>query len=197
MSAREAFGTLLAEATNLVDHCSELAGFSDWDIAPRYQVRMPSLVPAIAELRAEAFTSSFHRAVCAVADYAHWQRSYSEDQVGADFLNRYGWFELIGPNGHFHSPTTRGYVAYWGRGLYYPNHWHAAEEIYYVTDGAAEFISEGAEDAILGAGRTRTHSSNQPHALETLDQSVLCFVLWRGKGFDGKPYMPKASEASV
>lgn len=127
-------------------------------------------------------TEALQRAVCDIALLAHWQQTYTEDEVGADFLARYGWFELVGPGGHFRSDRIRAFIAYWAEGLRYPWHLHEAEEIYYVIAGRALFEAEGEAPAMLGPGDTRFHASNQPHAMTTTDSPVLALVLWRGAG---------------
>lgn len=167
-----------------------LAGFSQFDTKASPVERAPNPIPAIALVQALAGGGSAETAACvaaiaAAAPAANWQQSYTEDEVGRDFLNRYGYFELIGPTGHFLSGQTRAYIAYWGDHLYYPWHLHQAEEIYYVLAGQAQFESEGQEEAIVGPGGTRYHASNQPHAMTTFDQPILALVLWRGAGLDG------------
>jgi len=154
------------------------------------------LVPGVDHLLADCGTAApqteaFVACVRRAAPFANWQRTYTEAQVGADFMARYGWFELWGPSGHFLSDTARAYVAFWGAGLTYGWHWHEAEEIYFIGSGAALFRGEGMADAILHTGDTRLHLSNQPHAMDTTDQPILALVLWRGAGLSGVPYMPE------
>ncbi len=118
-----------------------------------------------------------------------WQQTYTEAEVGSDFLNRYGWFELVGPTGHFHSNSARAFIAFWGAGLHYPAHLHDVEELYYVLGGSAEFHSQGEPSVQLAPEGTRYHASNQRHAMDTHSQPVLTLVLWRGQGLDGSAKM--------
>ena len=71
-----------------------------------------------------------------------WKTTYSENEVGSDFIKRYGWFDLIGPNGPFYMNNTRIMIGYWGENLNYQMHWHLAEEAYVPLDGSALFWSE-------------------------------------------------------
>ena len=54
----------------------------------------------------------------------NWNTTYSENEVGTDFIKRYGWFDLIGPNGPFYMRGTRIMIGYWGVNLEYQMHWH-------------------------------------------------------------------------
>ncbi len=157
--------------------------------------RPPHPVPGVAHLLADcgatdAGTETFVQSVRQAAPFADWQQTYTEAQVGADFLARYGWIELWGPQGHFFSATARAYVAFWGAGLDYDWHWHEAEELYLVVSGGALFRAKDMPDAALSAGDTRLHLSNQPHAMQTGKNPILTLVLWRGPGLDGVPHMP-------
>ena len=125
----------------------------------------------------------------AAAPHVEWRHTYSETEVGRDFLNAFGWFELAGPDGHFITRQTRMTVGFWGPGLHYDWHQHPAEEIYSVVAGAGRFALDGAPDQMLGAGETRFHPGETRHALTTTDQPVLTFVLWRGDGLADDPRM--------
>jgi len=57
------------------------------------------------------------------------------------------------------------------------------------VSGAGYFESEGAKPALLQTGDTRMHHSNQPHALTMTQGPILAFVLWRGAGMAGLPFM--------
>lgn len=181
-----AFARAYHAATLLVASQPDLMGFAGWPLALP-NPKPPRPVPAAAILRdwaegASAVTVSLHEAVRGIADYADWQQTYSEAEVGADFLARYGWFELVGPEGHFRSEGLRAYIAYWGAHLYYPWHLHEAEELYYILAGQALFEAEGMAPQMLGPGDLRLHAANQPHAMTTTDSPVLALVLWRGAG---------------
>ena len=69
----------------------------------------------------------------------NWNTTYSENEVGTDFIKRYGWFDLIGPNGPFYMRGTRIMIGYWGVNLGYQMHWHEAKEAYVPLAGTALF----------------------------------------------------------
>jgi len=177
-----------------------LPEFQHWPDDITWAGRAARAVPAVALLQADSGTRAqdgpgaeetraLHLAVVALAPFAEWRLTYTEAEVGADFLNRFGWFELIGPEGHFHSLQTRMTVGYWGAGLHYPRHEHEPEELYAVLSGAALFEADGEEARLLQPGQTRLHRSLQSHALTTQDQPILTFVLWRGQGLAIDPRM--------
>lgn len=189
----DAFARAYHALTMLVAANPQLIEFAGWPYA-RTQAKPARRIPAAQILRDWAgghieATVALHNAVRGIADHAEWQQTYSEEEVGADFLNRYGWFELVGPNGHFRSDEIRAYIAYWGENLYYPWHLHEAEELYFIIAGQALFEAEGLPAQVLGPGDIRLHASNQPHAMTTTDSPVLALVLWRGAGLTGVPRM--------
>jgi mannose-6-phosphate isomerase-like protein (cupin superfamily) len=188
-----AFARAYHAATLLIASTPALLTFAGWPLALPVQ-RAPRGVPAARILKDWAegnteVTLSLHDAVRGIADYAEWNQTYSEEEVGADFLQRYGWFELVGPKGHFHSDQVRAYIAYWGANLYYPWHQHEAEELYFILAGEAVFEAEGRAPRVLRPGETCLHTSWQPHAMTTKDSAVLALVLWRGAGLEGVPMM--------
>ncbi len=134
-------------------------------------------------------TDPVTRAIKAASNDAFWTQTYTVEEVGRDFLNRYGYFELLGPTGHFQTEELRGYVGFWGEGLDYGWHNHEAEEIYYCLAGEGLFKAEGEADLSLTAGQTKYHSAFQKHAMSTTDQPFLCLAFWRGKGMSDLPRM--------
>ena len=192
----EAFARAYHAATRLVAATPELMGFAGWPHAQPAPLA-PSPIPAARLVAdwAEAGSdpqAALHAAIRAIAPLVRWQQTYTEAEVGRDFLNRYGWFELVGPTGHFRSDEIRAYIAYWGPGLYYPWHLHEAEELYYVIAGSARFEAEGLPPQVLGPGALRFHATNQPHAMTTEEDGILTLVLWRGAGLTGAPRMGRA-----
>lgn len=174
-----------------------LQDFVTWPGELDFVARPAHPLPVIPHLQehpgaATQQTRRLRDALVALAPHVEWRHTYTEDEVGADFLQRYGWFELAGPDGHFRSDALRMTVGYWGAGLFYPWHVHAPEELYTVVSGQALFESEGDEPGVLGAGQTRFHESLQPHALTTSKAPVLTLVYWRGEGLAEAPRLGAA-----
>ena len=187
---------VLKAAQQLHQSHPELSTFGAWpdDFVAKYLE--PNSIPAVelvqkTDFPTENATRSLSDAIRATAHLAQWKHTYTEEEVGADFLNRYGYYELFGPTGHFHSTQLRGYVAYWGAGLNYDWHSHQAEELYLIVGDKAMFCGEGNE-TYVGPNRTRRHGSWQSNAMTTIDQPILTFVLWRGDGMGDLPQMDAA-----
>ena len=191
---RDPFDTALATARALHAQVPELRNFASWPTDLTSAGLAPRSIPAtdlVADLVAPTLPlcRPLLDATRALAAHAHWKRTYTEAEVGADFRARYGYFELFGPAGHFHSASLRGYLGFWGAGLHYDWHHHQAEEIYFILAGSAEFHAENQPPVTIGPGQIRQHTAHQPHAMTTHDNPVLTFVLWRGTGLSGLPEM--------
>lgn len=182
-----ALGDLLARVGELIQLTPELRDFAPWPNQPHFIRLEPAAVPAISLIEGLAVqktiaTSQIVESIKSAARGASWQQTYSEAEVGADFLNRYGWFELVGPSGYYFSDSARAFIVFWDAGLHYPAHLHEAEELYYVLAGSAEFHADGQPSARLVPEGTRYHASNQLHAMDTHAEPVLALVMWRGQG---------------
>ena len=142
------------------------------------------------ELRGTEKTQNLIEIIKENTSLVNWQRTYKEEEVGSDFLNRYGYYELIGPEGHYHSNKIRGFIAYWGEKLTYDWHSHEAEEIYFILAGSGLFRTKEGEK-LLKANETCFHKSWQSHSMITFSEPILTFVLWRGKGMGTLSMMDK------
>ena len=118
-------------------------------------------------------------AIREASDAVHWRDTYKNTDIGNEFMDQFGCYCIIGENAPFMSNSIRLFMVYMPPGLYYPWHNHPAEEIYMVVSGGAVFKRKGSPDRPLSEGETSFHSSNQPHAMETLEEPVLCLVAWR------------------
>lgn len=185
---------LYRAADGFVRATPALLSFRSLPDAPARRDKPARPVPALAQLARDVPSPSaseagavLGQAVIDAADRIDWLLTYTEDQVGADFLARYGWFELLGLTGHFQSDEMVAFIAYWGPGLRYPWHRHEAEEVYAVVDGGCVFEAEGRPARSVTAGETSHHAPWQPHALRTVDQPVLTLVLQAGAGLNDVP----------
>ncbi|WP_421703480.1 dimethylsulfonioproprionate lyase family protein [Aliiroseovarius sp.] len=185
---------VLSAARTLHAATPGMQAFSPWKCSTTPEDRPSQPMPALDRVKGfnlpgTVATQPLIDAIRAAADFGHWIQTYTEAEVGRNFLDNYGYYELIGPGGHFRSDQMRGYVAYWGPGLFYDWHNHAAEELYVCLGGQARFLAEGRADVILTPGEALYHSAYQPHAMVTEDQPILTFVLWRGPGLADLPRM--------
>jgi len=138
---------------------------------------------------------ALQQALRAASDAVHWRETYKETDIGDDFMDRFACYCIIGENAPFMSAAIRLFMVYMPSHFYYPWHHHPAEEMYMVVSGNGVFKRKGQPDERLGEGDTSFHASNQPHALETLEDPVLCLVAWRAD-FETPPVMTKPSSLS-
>ena len=117
-----------------------------------------------------------------------WQQSYTaEDGFDEHYLNHWGWFNLISPDGPLKSEKIRIPFAYWGEGLDYKEHWHEPEETYFVLAGRANFYSEGVPARVCGADDVIHHYSNQHHRIQMQPGPLLAMAIWEGQNLSRKP----------
>lgn len=190
-----AFDLVLNAARNLHASHPDLRAYAPWpdDLTPANLPARPipaTDIVARSEPQGIDMTQPLVDAVRSTAGLASWKRTYTEEEVGAEFLSRYGYYELFGPTGHYHTTSLRGYIGYWGEHLHYDWHSHEAEELYLCLSGGARFHrADGHAD--VKPGDTRAHESWQSHAMTTTDTPILTFVLWRGPGLADLPQMDK------
>jgi len=110
----------------------------------------------------------------------HWGQTYSAEDLGVDFLDRYGWVELVGTRGHFVSESLAAGFLLLGPHTHYPDHHHQAEEIYIPLTPEAEWRMGGEPFRRRAAGEVVHHDSNVPHAMRTGETPLLALYLWRG-----------------
>mgnify|MGYP006081975217 CR=1 FL=1 len=132
-------------------------------------------------------------AIRAAGQVAHWRATYKNTDIGDNFMNQFGCYCIIGENGPFSSDAIRLYMVYMPPHLYYPWHNHPAEEIYMLVSGSAVFKRMGLPDKTLAEGDTSFHEGNQPHAMETLAEPVLCLAAWRNQ-FQNPPIWTAAHQ---
>lgn len=161
----------------------ELCAFMPFpDSLPRQKIE-PEHRPCSTELQSETGLHSsdyadLQNGIIAAAPFMKWRQIYADDKQ-AGFMDRLGCYSIIGEGGPFTSPEMRLFVIYMPAGLYYPWHIHPAEELYAVISGSAIFKRENCADERLSEGQSMFHESNQPHAIETLEEPMLSLVAWR------------------
>ncbi len=128
------------------------------------------------------------RAILAASPAVAWRETYKDTDIGDHFMEQFGCYAIIGGGGPFAAPSMRLWIVYMPPNLYYPWHHHPAEEMYFVVSGSAVFSRKGHPDRVLSEGDTMFHESNQPHAMATRGEPVLCLVAWRN-GFDVPPVL--------
>lgn len=188
MTPDDALAALLIATRNLVSSTPQLADFTGGGLerlsytrpqplALAVTDRLPMLMPL-----AGPETMELTFATLSAAPHLTWQQSYSEAQVGAHYLDNYGWFNLVSPDGPYATDALRVSVGYWEQGLSYPRHAHAPEEIYFILAGSARFSAEGRDDVHATPGTLIHHAPDQMHGHSTETQPLLAMAFWKGSG---------------
>ncbi|MCY4206919.1 MAG: dimethylsulfonioproprionate lyase family protein [Roseovarius sp.] len=196
MNIRRLFEDAIESARDWHAHLPEAREFCPWPDDLAWKERPAHALPSarlVAESPGAAIKSSMSlaKALGRLVPRIEWRHKYAEEEVGRDFLDRYCWFELAGPDGHFISGKARMTVGYRRTHLHYPRHQRAPEELYTVLSGQATFHSDGEEDETLDPEGVRMHRVNQPHAPTTGEMPVPAFELWRGDNLASEPGMTK------
>lgn len=168
---------------------------ADWPQRPRIdRAWRPSALPVLARLGELAngtapATEKPTKALLALAPDLTWRQSYTADDFGAAFLQRYGFTELIGLRGPVASRRIACGFVLLGPGTVYPDHRHEAEEIYVTMAGTAAWRKGRAPWADVAPGNVIHHTSRMPHAMRTAAEPVLAFYIWRGGDLAQKSLM--------
>ena len=138
---------------------------------------VPSLV-----LPADGPIGEVGRRFVAAEPHLDWLQNpnYTAGRMGADFVDRYGYVEIVGPQRMFRSPATLVGLLLLGPGVHYPDHSHPAEELYHVVSGTAEWWREGAPWQRVPQGTAIHHPPDVRHAMRTADEPLLALYCWRG-----------------
>lgn len=138
-------------------------------------------------LQSNALSNQLIKAVINACDDLCWNTTYTKEQVGADFLMRYGWFDIISANGPFVTDNLRIMIGYWGDGLDYQLHWHLAEEAYIPISGSALFWSESMGQNIYSVGDIVINKSNEKHWTKMTNGPLLAIAIWKGSNLRVNP----------
>jgi len=186
--SKDLFENVLAEVKSFYEASPDLMAFHNfpdendlqWEKKEPHYIHPATLFAEDKSLNTDKF-APVRDAMIALKDDALWRETYKDTNIGEDFLNRFGCYELFGWEGHFHCRSTRGFIVYSDNGLYYPWHHHPAEEMYFILAGEAEFATEGNAPKMLKPGDAVFHAENQPHNMQTREKGVLAWVQWRGE----------------
>ena len=161
------------------------AYLEDWP-SPNVTLRdvAPSGLPVLDFLQqavetASPKTASLVYGLAAMADQLAWGQTYSADDFGPGFLERYGWSEFIGLRGPIPSERLACGVLMLGPGVEYPRHRHEAEEVYIPLSGQTLWLKEEEDWTFRELGQPVYHAPWIPHAMQTGPSPLLALYLWR------------------
>ncbi len=75
----------------------------------------------------------------ALSGFLRWQQTYTADDLGQRFLDRYGWTMLVGPDAPITCDNLLAGFMLLGPDVEYPVQSHSAEEVYVVLSGTASW----------------------------------------------------------
>lgn len=128
------------------------------------------------------------RQLVALAPVLAWRQTYEAPTVGQNFLDRYGWTEIVGRHGPFACKTLAAGFLLLGPDILYPPHAHAAEEVYLPISGTADWLKDRSWSRQSPGGAIH-HPPRVVHAMRTGAGPLLAFYLWRGAGLEQSAYV--------
>ena len=110
-----------------------------------------------------------------------WRQTYQPGEIGGDFLDNYGWTELVGPRGMQQSEQIACGILLLGPHTRYPRHRHPAEEWYLPLSGTAAWQRGDEGWRERPPGTAIHHRRDEPHAMRTKEQPLLALYVWCGR----------------
>ena len=100
--------------------------------------------------------------------------------LSRDYLDNYGYVQLLGPNAIVEHPDVRVGIGLWGPNLHYPAHQHEAEELYHVLAGEPSFVDPDGESRVTRPGDAVHHAPWQVHSQDFGATPTVLLYCWTG-----------------
>ena len=143
--------------------------------------RLPVLSWLSAAVKAaDKKTEGIVKMLAAQANHIAWGQTYSAQDFGVGFLEKYGWTEFIGLRGPIASDRIACGFLFLGPQIEYPRHRHEAEEVYVPLTGQTLWQRNNQDWAYRAAGLPIYHAPRMPHAMRTETVPLVALYLWRG-----------------
>jgi hypothetical protein len=127
--------------------------------------------------------------LASVANQITWGQTYSADDFGPGFLDKYGWTELIGQRGPFFSDRIACGFLILGPQIEYPRHCHGAEEVYVPLTRQTLWQQGQQTWACREPHLPIYHAPGVMHAMRTETVPLLALYLWRGANLTEKSHI--------
>lgn len=169
---------------------------ADWPLASERRQVMPSALPVLrwlleAQADAPAFSLELVNDVCRAAPSMAWRQTYTTTEVGAAFLQNYGWSEIVGLSGPLASERIACGFLLLGPETHYPRHRHEAEEVYIPLAGTASWQQGDGRWRERPPGVVIHHASDEPHAMRTSKHALLALYLWHSANLHQKSHFDR------
>jgi hypothetical protein len=154
---------------------------------------VPTTLPVLRylpELKSDApaFSRDLVNDIGRAAPTMAWRRTYTEADVGAAFLQNYGWSEIVGTSGPLPSERVACGFLVLGPQIHYRRHQHEAEEVYIPLAGTASWQQGDGGWSEYAPGTVIHHDRNEPHAMRTGTRPLLALYLWRSADLHQKAH---------
>ncbi len=189
MASANVFASLFTTAaTRLIEHQSRIAEVTAAELVRSIQLpilKPPQLVPqckALQNLFSDASepNDSLLKEISKVQAHLHWSDS-SGGIKSSDVRELLAFVELVGPTGMVVNANCRAGILLQLENTQYPDHYHAAEELYLALSGTGLWFRESEP-----GGKTQSpgdfiyHKSNEIHAMHSSSEPLLAFWCWSG-----------------
>jgi hypothetical protein len=150
-----------------------------------FRVLEPTRLPVLrhlAQCTAETILvdADLAAAIAAVDEHLRWRQSasYNDKNLGAGFLDNYGWCELVGPNGFFAGGDFRLGLLMLGPNRHYKDHYHPAPELYWPLTAGSQWKQAAGSFETKEAGAIIWHRPSVVHATRTDKNPLLAVWAW-------------------
>lgn len=187
--------TLIEDVRNYLTHLNDdfLNIFlNQWPVPGNNpQLKQNSTLPVLAWLAdmvnaAEDEQKTIAKQLSSSASDLLWCQTYSPEDFGIEFLDRYGWTELIGNRGVIYSNHMACGFLLLGTEIEYPSHRHEAAEVYIPLTGQTFWMCNNDEWVSRKAGIPIYHEPCVPHAIKTHTLPLLAIYIWKGNNLTQK-----------
>jgi len=114
------------------------------------------------------------------AEHLCWGQTYTAEDFGAGFLEKYGWTELIGLRGPTDSKDIACGFLLLGPDIEYPMHSHESVEVYVPLSSQGLWVQGNDPWVTRPSGVPIYHKSWLTHGIRTESTPLLALYLWRG-----------------
>jgi hypothetical protein len=119
-------------------------------------------------------------ALAEIEEFLHWRQNpnYSDEVMGAGYMDNYAYAELIGRKGFFAGDDFLMGLLLLGPGIHYRDHHHAAAELYWLLTGPSEWRRSMGDFELRHAGDMIWHEPHIVHATRTGATPLLAVWAW-------------------
>ena len=169
---------------------------ADWPVGSARRVALPSPLPVLrwlteAKTDAPPICLELVAQLCRDAPWMTWRQTYKASEVGAAFMENYGYSEIAGLSGPLASERIACGFLLLGPATFYPPHRHEAEEIYIPLAGTASWQNGDGIWRERLPGTVIHHASNEPHAMRTGARALLALYLWRSTNLNQESHFDR------